>query len=55
MKTAKLDEKKGTPAIDASLKKYVGKNLSEKKTEALNQNLEQIKAALHKHSKVQVD
>jgi len=38
--------------IDKNLKKYVGKNISEAKTVAFNESIEEIKNALSKYSKL---
>ncbi|MCW3106220.1 MAG: hypothetical protein JWQ09_726 [Segetibacter sp.] len=50
MKTGTTDNKRAKPGIDKDLKKYIGKNISSKKTAAFIQNIEQIKDALSKHS-----
>ncbi len=41
--------------VDKNLKKYIGADPSEKKAEVFNESIEQIKIALSKHSKQQVN
>ena len=54
MKSDNKKEKKVKVPVDGNLKKYVGKNLSEKKSAAFRENIEQIKAALTKNANVPV-
>lgn len=47
--------KKIKVGIDKTLKKYVNKNISETKTQAFNESIEEIKIALSKHSKLRTN